>query len=88
MMKLSIRATALTIAIVWGLGLYLITWWLILFEGTSTDVAFISKIYRGYTITPLGSIIGFVWAFIDGAIGGVCIAWVYNKLAEKEKTTA
>ena len=83
-MKLNIKAMALTFAIVFGLGLFLITWWIILIDGASTAPNFLSKVYRGYSITPLGSIIGFAWAFIDGAFGGACIAWVYNKLANND----
>ncbi len=84
-MKLNIKATTLTFAIIWGLGLFLLTWWMILIDGPSTDPNLISKVYRGYTITPLGSLIGFVWAFVDGAFGGACIAWVYNNLVGNDK---
>jgi hypothetical protein len=84
-MKMNIKAMALTIAIVWGVGLFMITWWIILLDGASTAPNFLSKFYRGYSITPLGSIIGFAWAFTDGAFGGACIAWIYNKLAVNDK---
>ena len=36
-MKLNVKATAFTGAIVWGFGLFLLTWWIILFDGASTD---------------------------------------------------
>ena len=85
-MKLNIKALALTFAIVWGVGLFLVTWWIILFEGPSTTPNFISMFYRGYTVTPLGSFIGFLWAFVDGAIGGLCFAWIYNSLVGNDKT--
>ncbi len=79
-MKLNIKAMTLTFAIIWGVGLFLLTWWIILFDGPGTAPNLVSKIYRGYTITPLGSCIGFLWAFVDGAFGGACIAWIYNSL--------
>ena len=84
-MKLNVKATILTFAIVWGVGLFLLTWWMILMDGPSTDPNLISKVYRGYTITPLGSLIGFLWAFVDGAFGGACIAWIYNSLVGNDK---
>lgn len=84
-MKLNVKATILTFAIVWGVGLFLLTWWMILMDGPSTDPNLISKVYRGYTITPLGSLIGFIWAFVDGAFGGACIAWIYNSLVGNDK---
>ena len=37
----------------------------------------------GLCPTFLGGIIGAIWAFIDGAIAGAIIAWVYNKVAPK-----
>jgi hypothetical protein len=45
----------------------------------------ISKFYIGYSITPIGSLLGLVWAFFDGLIGGAIFAWLYNKLSSKEK---
>jgi hypothetical protein len=45
----------------------------------------ISKCYIGYSITPIGSLVGLVWAFFDGLIGGAIFAWLYNKLSSQEK---
>ena len=80
-MKLNIKAFSLTCGIIWGIGLFSLTWWIIAFDGTSTTTIFISRIYRGYTITPIGSVIGLLWAFFDGLIGGAIFAWLYNKIA-------
>ncbi|MFC2137595.1 bacteriophage holin [Bacteroidota bacterium] len=82
-MKLNVKAMAITMAIIGGLGLFCLTWWIILFEGASVEPNLISKIYRGYTFSPLGSIIGMIWGFADGAIGGVCIAWIYNAFVSR-----
>lgn len=30
----------------------------------------IGQLYRGYSISPAGSIIGLIWAFFDGLTGG------------------
>jgi len=82
-MKLNVKAFALTCAIIWGIGLFLITWWIIMFEGSSTQIIFLGRIYRGYTVTPVGSLIGLVWALADGFIGGLIFAWLYNLLASR-----
>ncbi len=82
-MKLDIRAFALTCALVWGFGLFFGTWWIIAFDGSTTDPTLIGQIYRGYTITPLGSVIGLFWALIDGLIGGAIFAWLYNLIAAR-----
>ena len=79
-MKLNIMAFALTCGIIWGLGLFLITWWIIMFEGASGDPTLIGLVYRGYEISPTGSIIGLAWGFVDGWVGGVVFVWLYNRL--------
>ena len=80
-MKLNVKAFALACGLLWGVGLLLITWWIILFDGQHTGQLFLGRIYRGYTITPLGSVIGLAWALVDGIIGGAVLAWLYNKLS-------
>jgi hypothetical protein len=80
-MKLNIKAFAVACGIMWGLGLFLGTWWIMLFEGATKETMFISLIYRGYNISAVGSLLGLVWAFFDGLIAGALFAWLYNLLA-------
>jgi len=82
-MKLNVKAFALTCGLVWGFGLFLLTWWLIGFEGVTGETTLIGRIYRGYSISPVGSFIGLVWAFVDGLIGGAIFAWLYNLIAAR-----
>jgi len=82
-MKLNVKAFGLTCGLVWGLGLFALTWWIIAFDGATAEVTFIGRIYRGYAITPLGSVVGLVWGLADGLIGGVIFAWLYNLLADR-----
>ena len=79
-MKLRIRAFALTCGILWGLGLFIMTWWIIAFDGAGGG-EIIGRVYRGYSITPMRSVVGLVWGFIDGLIGGAIFAWLYNFIA-------
>jgi len=79
-MKLNIKAFAMTCALVWGFGVFCLTWWVIALDGASGQVPFLGRLYRGYTISPLGSLIGLMWALGDGFVGGVVFAWLYNKL--------
>lgn len=85
MLKLDVRAFAMTCALVWGLGLFALTWWIIAFEGATGDPTLIGRVYRGYTITPLGSVIGLAWGLIDGLIGGAVFAWLYNVIASRRR---
>ena len=86
-MKLNVKAFALACGLFWGIGLFLITWWIILFEGASGNTTLIGRIYLGYNISPIGSLIGLVWAFVDGMVGGAIFAWLYNLLNQKFKST-
>ena len=80
-MKLNIKAFAITAGLLWGFGLFLGTWWVIIFEGVTEEATLIGKFYRGYAISPVGSVIGMAWALIDGTVGGAVFAWVYNKIS-------
>jgi len=80
-MKLNVKAFALTCGVLWGLGLFCLTWWLILWEGATGEATFIGRLYRGYSISPAGSIIGLIWGFCDAFVGGLIFAWLYNRLA-------
>jgi hypothetical protein len=80
-MKLNVWAFALTCALVWGFGLFAITWWIMLFAGDVVPKTILSRIYLGYAVTPVGSLIGLLWAFGDGLVGGAIFAGIYNLIA-------
>jgi hypothetical protein len=82
-MKLNVRAFAVTCALFWGIGLFLVTWWIILFDGATDSVTFIGRIYRGYSISPIGSVIGLLWGLVDAGIGGLIFAWLYNLMTSR-----
>jgi hypothetical protein len=77
-MKLNIKAFALTCGLVWGIALFLLTWWFIAFDGSTGEPTLIGRLYRGYSISPAGSFIGLAWAFGDGLVMGAIFAWLYN----------
>ena len=82
-MKLNVKAFALACGLIWGLGLFALTWWMIAFEGQTGDRTLIGILYRGYNVSATGSLIGLVWAFFDGLAGGAVFAWLYNLLAKE-----
>ena len=81
-MKLDIKALALACAILWGLTVFLVTWWVIVLEGVTGNPTWLGAVYPGYNISAVGSFIGLGWGFVDGLIGGAVFAWLYNKLAK------
>ena len=82
-MKLDVKAFAITCGLLLGLGLFFVTWWIILLDGSSDRITFIGQIYRGYGLNAAGSLAGLVWGLVDGAIGGAIFAWLYNTLAAR-----
>lgn len=82
-MKLNMKALVLTFGLVEGFGFLLMTWWLIALHGPGIDAGLLGLFFPGYEITPLGSVIGLLWGFADGCLGGVVVAWLYNKFAAR-----
>lgn len=83
-MRLNIRAFALSCGLIWGFGLFVLTWWVMLFEGATHDLLFFGHLYRGYSVSVAGSVIGFFWGLVDGFIGGAVFAWLYNKFVREK----
>jgi len=82
-MKFNVKAFALTCALVMGFGILFMTWWKLLLDGANYNPTVIGKIYRGYNLSFSGSLIGFVWGFFDGLIGGAVFSSLYNFLADR-----
>jgi hypothetical protein len=83
-MKLSICALAVAAAIVWGgavllVGLANMIW--PAYGGAFLEIA--ASIYPGYHVSQtIGSVIvGTLYAVLDGAVGGLIFAWIYNMIA-------
>ena len=87
-MRIDVKALALTSGILWGFGLFALTWWVILFDGATGDITCLSPVYRGYNISASGSIIGLAWGFADGLIGGAIFAWLYNLITVRTTRAA
>jgi hypothetical protein len=81
MARLDVKALGLALGILWGACMFLIGLTSMLFDWGSAWVGGLSSFYIGYKATLLGSIIGAAWGFVDAGIGGVIIAWLYNKFA-------
>ena len=80
-MKLNIRAFSLALGICWGVGIFVVTWWVMVLGATEPGtITLLGRVYFGYNVSALGSIIGAVWGFITGFVGGVIFSWLYNTL--------
>ena len=78
--RLDIKVCGLMAGCIWSAGIFILgfmtmAWW----EAGDRIVKLFSTVYIGYRANLLGCLIGAFWGFIDGAITGVLIAWIYNK---------
>jgi hypothetical protein len=81
-MKINIKALALSIGIVWGLAVFLLTVWFLITCSSGILLSKLGTIYCGYSVSWLGAFIGFVYGFINGLIGGALVGFLYNKFAK------
>jgi len=81
-MRLCVRTTALTFGILWALAFFSVA--LAQQIWPTYGVAFLEVmdgLYPGYAPGGFGSVItGTLYAVVDGAVCGVVLAWLYNRL--------
>lgn len=65
-----------------GFGLFIATIWLVVKGGPNPGphLSLLSIYFPGYSVSYLGSVIGFVYAFVGGYAAGRTIAMIYNRL--------
>ncbi|MCH8163019.1 MAG: hypothetical protein IIA99_02845 [Proteobacteria bacterium] len=84
-MKLSIKALAITAAIIWGGALLIVGSANIMFPGYGSNfLEVMGSIYPGYqpgTGFP-SVIIGSLYGVVDAGIGAAIFAWIYNFISE------
>jgi len=81
-MKLDVKAFALAGGIFWGASLFILTWFNVWGYGSIEASSIVKSYYIGYSVSPLGSLMGAVYGFFDAGIGCGIFAIIYNKLAK------
>ena len=81
---MSIRSLALTAGIFGACTMFLLAWWLILTGNAEGPTTLFERVYYGYSFTPIGSVIGAAWGFVDWGIAGAIFAWLYNLIDNKK----
>lgn len=83
------KIDTLTVALAVGLGMALYVFVMGIVSMVSGRgrgiVGLLSEWYIGFSPTILGSLIGAAWGFADGFLGGLLIAWIYNRLKKARK---
>ena len=80
---ISVRSLGLTLGIFGAVAMFILAWWLMLTGNAEGPTTLFERIYIGYSFTPLGSIIGAAWGFVDWGIAGAIFAWLYNCISKK-----
>ena len=86
---LNAKVLGLILGIILGLVIFVATNWLVL-KGPQPNpsgdyvlgphMELLSQFFIGYRVSFLGSIIGFIYGFAIGTIGGALIGWIYNRI--------
>lgn len=82
MAKLNVKAFGLSLGILWSVAILIMG---VISTFCSYGTGFmkaLSTIYIGTNATLLGTLIGAVTGFFDAGIGGVIVAWLYNKFSK------
>jgi len=83
LLRLNGRAWGIACGLLFGIGLFAATNFLIVLGGENVGqhLNLLSVYFPGYEVTFLGSVIGFVYAFVVGYATGRIICSVYNLAA-------
>jgi len=84
LLQLNATVYGIVLGTVVGLGLFVITNWLVIKGGpvVGPHLVLLSQVFIGYRVTFIGSLIGLVYGVVLGFGVGYFIAWMYNRIAE------
>ena len=79
---LNAKVVGLALGVIFSLGIFLATNWLIIKGGSRVGphLILLSQYFIGYRVTFLGSLIGAVYGFALGTIVGSLLGWIYNRI--------
>jgi hypothetical protein len=79
---LNAKVVGLALGIIFGLGIFVATNWLVIKGGdrVGPHLILLSQYFIGYKVTFGGSLIGAAYGFTLGTICGALIGWIYNKI--------
>jgi hypothetical protein len=83
LMRLNARAWGISTGLLLGGGLFLATVFLVIRGGPTVGqhLSMLRVFFPGYSVTWIGAMVGFVYAFVIGYGLGRIIGSVYNRLA-------
>ncbi len=75
-------ALALVCAVIGGVGLFVMTAWLVIIGGphTGAHLQLLSNYFIGYSVTWSGSVVGLFYGAFCGGVSGWAIGTIYNQV--------
>ena len=85
--KIHAGVLAMVCAILGGLGLFIMTVWLLIKDGPGAGphLQLLGHYFPGYSVTWIGSLVGLVYGVLTGGIIGWVVAKIYNLVVSIRK---
>jgi tetrahydromethanopterin S-methyltransferase subunit F len=90
-LKAQSRIVGLALGAICGLVIFLATNWLLLKGGhynaegeylVGPHLELLSQFFPGYSVSFLGSCVGFAYGFVFGVLAGTAMGWIYNTVVD------
>ena len=85
--RLDAVSLGLAFGIMWALGVFILGMMAAVADWGTEIVILISSAYLGFGPTFVGSLIGAAWGFVDGCVGAMLIAWLYNVILARRQAS-
>jgi len=81
--KMQAGVLSLVFSVIGGLGLFVMTAWLVLKGGpmVGLHLQLLNNYFPGYSVTWVGAFVGFFYGALIGALVGYVIGKIYNSVA-------
>ena len=85
--RIRTNALAVVCAIMGGLGLFVMTVWLLIKDGphVGEHLQLLSNYFIGYSVTWWGSVVGLFYGALCGGVIGWAVGMIYNKVVERRE---
>jgi hypothetical protein len=88
LMRLNASVQGIAVGLVFGLGIFIATNWLVLKGGpvVGPNLRLLGQYFIGYRVTFVGSLIGLAYGFGCGFLIGYLVARLYNWLVDRKES--
>jgi hypothetical protein len=85
--RIRTNALAVVCAIMGGLGMFVMTAWLLIKDGPNVGehLQLLSNYFIGYSVTWWGGVVGLFYGALCGGVIGWAVGVIYNKVVERRE---